>query len=85
MFSNKKKKKLKPKVLYAVDLDGREFDGPANLTFYDVIEENGYYMIRYYGCCAVHTSKTLKEAKKYISEKAAHILAKQKGKQEEAI
>ena len=71
--SDMAKRKEKIEVIYALDLQGKEFDGPLNFALYDVYKSKDEYVIRYYGCCPVHTSKTLEEAKEYIRQKTPHF------------
>lgn len=66
-------KKPKVDILYSIDLFGRESDNSSDLTLYDIIRNNKYFEVRYYGCCAIKTVKTFEEAKAYIDHNTAHL------------
>lgn len=78
-----KPKRPKVNVLYSVNLSGQEFDGPCDLTFFDIVQERGYFVVRYYGCCSVKTEQTFEDAKAYVRERAAFVLQKYKDSQPE--
>lgn len=67
------KKKDKIEVIYTVDLEGREYDGPANFALYDMYKDKDQYIIRYYGCCPIKSFKSIEEAKSYISSNTSHL------------
>lgn len=71
-----KPKKPKVKVLYSINLSGKEVDGPCDLTFYDIIQDNKYFVVRYYGVCAVESCKSLEDAKNYVRAKSAYLIAR---------
>ena len=61
-----KKQKDKRKPIYSVDLSKKEYDGSCDLAFFDVVLDSNFYIVRYYGVCAIYSADSLTEAKNFI-------------------
>ena len=68
-------KKIEAKVLWSIDADRRTIhNGPSSrMTLYEIHESNPGFLVMYYGCCDVHRSNTLQEAKDYVMSKIEEI------------
>ena len=63
-----KTKKDKRKPIYIVGLSKKELSEPSSKdpTFYDIVQEDKFYIVRYYGVCAIYSADSLEEAKNFI-------------------
>lgn len=67
-------KKPKETVLFTLTLQGKQIEGPADPSFYDVVKDGKIYSIRSYGVCKVATAETLEEAIEYIRRKSEYVI-----------